>query len=121
MLRVVIADDSDLLRVGLDWLISDVGGVEVVDHATDAPEITRCVAERGCRRVAGSGFARGFPGRPRMVVELRPNLILLDASIPGDRVSALESRLKAADPTRNASSLPTTLSGRASPSQAAPT
>ena len=59
MLRVVIADDSDLVRDRLDLLIGDVEGIEVVGHAADAPEALE-VAQR-----------------------LRSDVVILDISMPG--------------------------------------
>ncbi|HET9006111.1 MAG TPA: response regulator, partial [Actinomycetes bacterium] len=43
-MRVVIAEDSVLLREGLTKLLAD-GGFEVVDAVTDAEALLRAVAE----------------------------------------------------------------------------
>ena len=74
MVRVVIADDSDLVRTCLDMLISDVSGVEVVGHASDAPQALE------------------------IVERLRPDVVILDVSMPGGGGIGVLSTLKESEP-----------------------
>jgi DNA-binding NarL/FixJ family response regulator len=59
MLKVIIADDSDLVRERLGELISEVPGTEVVGQATDGPEALEALAR------------------------LEPDVLILDIRMPG--------------------------------------
>jgi DNA-binding NarL/FixJ family response regulator len=72
MLRVLIADDSDLVRERLRDLISDIAGTEVVGEASNGPE-TLDAMER-----------------------LEPDVLILDIRMPGgngiDALKALKAK-----------------------------
>jgi DNA-binding NarL/FixJ family response regulator len=59
MLKVVIADDSALVRERLVVMVSDLEGVEVVGQATDAPEAME------------------------IIQRLKPDVVILDIRMPG--------------------------------------
>lgn len=59
MIRILLADDHDLVRNGIGRLLADLGDVEVVGHATSGEEAVQ--------------LAR----------ELHPDLILMDIRMPG--------------------------------------
>lgn len=67
---VVIAEDHALVRAGLRLLLSDVEGLEIVGEAADGHEALRLVAER------------------------RPNVVLMDITMPG--LNGLEAAARVA-------------------------
>jgi two-component system, NarL family, response regulator NreC len=58
-MRILIADDNQLVRRGIAGLLAHQDGIEVCGEASDATDVVR------------------------KAVELRPDLILLDVSMPG--------------------------------------
>ena len=73
-LRVVIADDHALVRAGLQALLSQLEGVEVVGEAGDGHEVLRVVAERN------------------------PEILLLDIGLPGLNGLEVADRLATEQP-----------------------
>jgi len=73
-IRVLIADDHSVLRAGLRMLLSAQSDIEVVGEATDGLDVSR---------------------RAR---ELRPDIILLDLSMPGPRSGTVIRELRRACP-----------------------
>ena len=74
ILRVVIADDHALVRAGLQALLSQLEGVEVVGEAGDGHEVLRVVAERN------------------------PEILLLDIGLPGLNGLEVADRLATEQP-----------------------
>jgi DNA-binding NarL/FixJ family response regulator len=73
--KLIIADDSDVLRNSLSQMISEIKGIEIVGEAADA----RIALER--------------------VERLKPDVVILDIRMPGmDGIAALESLKKKANP-----------------------
>jgi DNA-binding NarL/FixJ family response regulator len=73
--KLLIADDSDVLRNSLSQMISEIKGIEIVGEAADA----RIALER--------------------VERLKPDVVILDIRMPGmDGIAALESLKKKANP-----------------------
>ncbi|MFZ2054372.1 MAG: response regulator transcription factor [Candidatus Aminicenantales bacterium] len=67
-MRLVIADDSEILRTRLCELLSEIDGITIVGQANDCPS---CV---------------------EAVQNLRPDVVILDIRIPGgDGITALET------------------------------
>ena len=74
VLRVVVADDHDLVRTGIKSLLSQIEGVEVVGEARDGEELVRLAAR------------------------LEPDLVMTDISMPGlDGLAAID-RIHLAQP-----------------------
>ncbi len=73
--KLLIADDSDVLRNSLSQMISEIKGIEIVGEAADV----RIALER--------------------VDRLKPEVVILDIRMPGmDGIAALESLKKKANP-----------------------
>lgn len=73
-LRVVLADDHQVVRRGLQMILDAEGDFEVVAQAGDIPSLTR------------------------RVTELQPDILLLDFNMPGGSVLDAMPRLRAAAP-----------------------
>lgn len=74
MIRILLADDHDLVRTGIDRLLADIGDMTVVGHAMSGEE-----AVLRCR-------------------ELQPDVVLMDVRMPG--IGGLEAtrKITARDP-----------------------
>lgn len=70
MIRVVVADDHDLVRVGIIRMLEDVQGIDVVAEANSGEEAIRCVREH------------------------EPDVLLMDVNMPG--IGGLEATRKLA-------------------------
>jgi YesN/AraC family two-component response regulator len=75
MLKVFIADDSDLIRQHLKELISEVAGVQVV------------------------GEARNGPATLAAVERLEPDVLILDIRMPGGNGISVLKAVKELDPS----------------------
>ena len=60
MIRVLIADDQELVRTGLRMLLDAQAGIEVIGEATDGEEAIRLAHEL---------YRIGVPFVPRMMAE----------------------------------------------------
>lgn len=58
-MRILIADDNQLIRRGVAWLLAQQDGWEICGEASDAPEAIKKVSD------------------------LHPDLVLLDVNMPG--------------------------------------
>ncbi len=74
-IRVVIADDQDLIRAGFRMILEEAEGFEVVGDAADGAEAVRRVAE------------------------LAPDVVLIDVRMPGVDGIAATSQIIARDPS----------------------
>lgn len=74
MIRILLADDHDLVRKGIERLLADIDDVSVIGHATSGEE-----AVQRCR-------------------ELKPDVVLMDVRMPG--IGGLEAtrKITARDP-----------------------
>lgn len=68
MIKVLLVDDHDLVRIGIRRLLSDVNGIKVIGEAKSGEEAVR------------------------MTRELEPNVILMDVKMPG--IGGLEATRK---------------------------
>ncbi|MFT3930727.1 MAG: UvrY/SirA/GacA family response regulator transcription factor [Spongiibacteraceae bacterium] len=68
MIRILLADDHDLVRTGIERLLADIDDLSVVGHATSGEE-----AVQRCR-------------------ELQPDVVLMDVRMPG--IGGLEATRK---------------------------
>lgn len=67
-MRVIIGDDSEVLRTRLIEILTEIEGIEVVDYAGDSIKVVEEVAH------------------------LNPDVVILDIRMPGENgISALES------------------------------
>ncbi|SFT91864.1 two-component system, NarL family, invasion response regulator UvrY [Pseudomonas marincola] len=68
MIKVLVVDDHDLVRMGITRMLADIDGLEVIGQADSGEEALR------------------------LVRELRPDVVLMDVKMPG--IGGLEATRK---------------------------
>lgn len=87
MTRVLLVDDSPAMRAGLTLLLDSVDGMQVVGSCVDGSEVVAAAAA------------------------LRPDIVLMDVSMPGTDGIAATAALVAAEPTARVLMLTTSVTG----------